>query len=83
MTPRLAVAVNFAQLVALASHSKFSLQGQTNTLRNILQVTFRHPFLFWQAQLPEELITCGSCMHERVGYYCGCVAHRISDCILE
>lgn len=25
MTPRLAVAVNFAQLVALASHSKFSL----------------------------------------------------------
>lgn len=32
MTPRLAVAVNFAQLVALASHSKFSLQGQIKEL---------------------------------------------------
>lgn len=29
MTPKLAVAVNLAQLVALASHSKFSLQNQT------------------------------------------------------
>lgn len=35
------------------------------------------------AQLPEELVTCGSRVHERVGYYCGCVAHRISDCILK
>lgn len=26
MTPRLAVAVNFAQFVALANHSKFSLE---------------------------------------------------------
>lgn len=32
MTPRLAVAVNFAQFVALASHSRFSLQKQTKPL---------------------------------------------------
>ena len=34
MTPRLAVAVNFAQLVALASHSKFSLESSNKKQYN-------------------------------------------------
>ena len=41
------------------------------------------PCLVQARQLPEELVTCCSCVHERIGYYCGCVAHRISDCVLE
>lgn len=38
MTPRLAVAVNFAQFVALASHSKFSLQEQNMDHGQLKQV---------------------------------------------
>lgn len=84
MTPKLAVAVNLAQLVALASHSKFSLQNQTKKkindswskcLSQSLYAYYEIHDSILAAQLPKELITGRSCVHERVGYYCGCVAH--------
>lgn len=40
ITPKLAVAVNFAQLVALASHSKFSLQNQINILVRFVKLRY-------------------------------------------
>lgn len=57
MTPRLAVAVNLAQLVALASHSKFSLQNKkkqqqmtlgVNDSLNLFMHTMKYKFPFWQ-----------------------------------
>lgn len=40
-------------------------------------------FIILPAQLPEELVTCGSCVHEGVGYNRSCVAHWISNRVLE
>lgn len=80
MTPRLAVAVNFAQFVALANHSKFSLEKKKNPKKkphkkqNRKSHDSKWPSLLRQ-DLPEELVTCGSRVHKRVGYDCGCVAN--------
>lgn len=83
MTPRLAVAVNFAQFVALASHSKFSLQSQKKTL--VRQHCLIQLNLSRQAstdELPEELVAGCPRVHERVGDDRSRVANRISDCVL-
>lgn len=75
MTPRLAVAVNFAQFVALASHSKFSLQSQENKSVTQQFIDAGYQIQVTQDELPEELVARCPCVHERVGNDCGCVAN--------
>lgn len=86
ITPRLAVAVNLAQLVALASHSKFSLKNNRCRLSSVF-LTTAVICLYRSANdprmLPEKLVTCRSRVHEWVCYDCRRVAHWISHRILK
>ena len=72
--PRLAAAVNFAQLVARASHSRLSLHYREERLR----IAQRGVLV-----VPEELIAGGSREHVPVGDHRGCVTYGISHGILR
>lgn len=55
MTPKLAVAENLAQFVALANHSKLSLQKIVSNVKNLLRV-----LLYFKAFVPS--LTTEACV---------------------